>query len=973
MTAILPTRPLSVPTLQLVVVLGMHRSGTSTLTRSLMTMGVSLGDSHLPAKNDNQKGFWEDQEIVSFNEDLLAACGQAWFTLTPIDESDVDGLVDAGYLDAACSILRRKTSEAKIFAFKDPRVSKLLPFWQRVIAKEKLQTRFVLALRNPKSVARSLRERDLFDNERSYFLWLSYVMTCLKGTDLDRIYIVDYDALLEKPRAVLERLSNWLGLPLDHKAVEEYCLAYLDSGLRHALNNKEDFFDDRGSPLLAKKIFTFLASFCDDPKSFDRQASHTLIDEWSIQFEQFFPLMKLIDQQEFHLRQALEQLTSFSQLSQELERSKTNIQRVIEREQSQSKLIHTLMIENQGLRSSRSWRFTAPLRLVGELFRRSPVLMGLKQSVFLLFTKAAWLTIHKQAKQHRGHFGLLLSVFLFVRRKGLRTALRSIRHHFSMSDDERGYERWIEFFGSISEERRDQIRQEISFFHQKPLFSVVMPVYNPPVEFLRLAIESVLTQLYQQWELCIADDASTDERVHKCLREFEARDSRIKVIYRKVNGHISAASNSALSLAQGDFIVLLDQDDLLPDYALFKVAEAINTRPDLSLIYSDEDKVDTEGQRFDPYFKSDWNPDLIYSQNLFSHLGVLRRSLVNKVGGFRKGLEGSQDYDLLLRCLEKVGASEIFHIPHVLYHWRAHHGSTAITNEAKPYAAVAGERALNEHFSRSGVIAQAHFSPAGYRLDYGLPNPKPSVSILLTEAYEESLVFERADRIAELTDYPCLELKVTNRRNLAQVAKDSKADFLCFLNPYLTPLRMGWLALMLSYAIRPGVGAVGARLLYSDKSILHTGLVLSTNEIATNAHHSFPDGHFGYFGRIALASTVSAVSADCMVVRRDTFINTGGFDEELSLPQAGSVDFCLRLSNMGLRSVYAADAILQLDYFKWKGRNAKDYPYQLSPVEKGLMQQRWADRLRNDPYYSPNLNPEPADYSLAWPPRTPGL
>src|SRR4029079_13505447 len=231
---------------------------------------------------------------------------------------------------------------------------------------------------------------------------------------------------------------------------------------------------------------------------------------------------------------------------------------------------------------------------------------------------------------------------------------------------------------------------------KKPLISVLMPVYNTNPQWLVEAIESVQRQLYPYWELCIADDASTDPHIRSMLDRYASADSRIKVTLRPTNGHISAASNTALKAATGEYVALMDHDDVLAEHALFWVAEVIANNPNAEFIYSDEDKVDTKGNRSTPYFKCDWNPELFLSHNMICHLGVYRTAMVRELGGFREGFEGAQDYDLALRSIERIAPKQIIHIPRVLYHWRMHQGSTAAGLAAKPYAFEAGRKAISE-------------------------------------------------------------------------------------------------------------------------------------------------------------------------------------------------------------------------------------------------------------------------------------
>ena len=328
--------------------------------------------------------------------------------------------------------------------------------------------------------------------------------------------------------------------------------------------------------------------------------------------------------------------------------------------------------------------------------------------------------------QHRRKLSDLLA---YYRRHGSRETIHRIRYALDSQSRRLDYAVWVDRYDRLTTTDREAIERHIGELPQRPRIAVVMPVYNPRAEDLRGAIESVRSQIYPHWELCIADDASTEPDVAPLLRDYARRDDRIKVTVRSENGHIAAASNSALALATAEFVALLDHDDLLAPHALYMVAVEINRWPRADLIYSDEDKIDADGRRFDPYFKSDWNPDLVLSQNMISHLGVYRTALVRAAGGFRVGFEGSQDYDLALRIIERTAPERIRHIPFVLYHWRTAPGSTAAGTQNKSYAVDAARRAIQEHLDRSGVAARVTAAPGlpDYsRVIRPLPEPPPA-------------------------------------------------------------------------------------------------------------------------------------------------------------------------------------------------------------------------------------------------------
>ena len=339
------------------------------------------------------------------------------------------------------------------------------------------------------------------------------------------------------------------------------------------------------------------------------------------------------------------------------------------------------------------------------------------------------------------------------------------------------YARWIRCYDQLQREDVKRVREQIAQFHYSPLISVLLPVYNSNLKWLRRAILSVQKQLYPRWELCIVDDASTDRKIWPFLQRCARRDRRIKLMRRTENGHISAASNDALRLATGDFVALLDHDDELAPTALYFVALALNKNRDLQLLYSDEDKLEEHNRRSEPYFKSDWNPELFLAQNFVSHLSVYRTDLIHRIGGFRVGFEGSQDYDLALRCIEQIRPEEIEHLPWVLYHWRAGDQSTASNPTAKPYAQEAARRAVQEHLKRTGVTGTVVPSHGVYlQTKYALPNERPMVSIIIPTRDQASALKKCVHSIFEKTDYPAYELIVLDNESYDSEALEFLAE-----------------------------------------------------------------------------------------------------------------------------------------------------------------------------------------------------
>lgn len=481
-----------------------------------------------------------------------------------------------------------------------------------------------------------------------------------------------------------------------------------------------------------------------------------------------------------------------------------------------------------------------------------------------------------------------------------------------------------------------EYREDSAAFAFRPLISVVMPVFDPPVVFLDAAIRSVVDQAYGHWELCIADDRSNDPDVRKCLERWMKEDARIKVLFRKENGHICRASNSALELASGEFVALMDHDDLLTPDALYHMAKRLQLHPELDVLYSDEDKVDEQGRHSDPHFKPQWCPDHLLSRNYFGHLVMLRTALIKEVGGFRPGFEGSQDYDLLLRCTERT--ERIVRIPRVLYHWRIHAGSAAHGEDVKPYAYDAARKALIEALDRRGEPGEVSFLD-GFR-GYGIRFTSPlrgKVSIIIPTKDQAQVLRTCLTSIFALTDHPDFEVLVVSNNSrekelfelLAEMKsahpgrfdwiahdvpfnfselmnmgmKHTRGEQILFLNNDTEVLHADWLRAMHEWSQRLCIGAVGVKLLYHNDSIQHAGVVIGLGGVAG---HTFVGTHRdgpGYFNYVNTINNNSAVTAACMMVERAKLERIGGWEQDFTV-EYNDVDLCLRLRESGVHNVY---------------------------------------------------------------------
>jgi glycosyltransferase involved in cell wall biosynthesis len=566
-----------------------------------------------------------------------------------------------------------------------------------------------------------------------------------------------------------------------------------------------------------------------------------------------------------------------------------------------------------------------------------------------------------------------------------------------------GYDEWLTRFDTVD---RGALRRELRQMRAQPLISVLLPVYNPDFGLLEAAIGSIEGQFYERWELCIADDASTDRNVRPFLERKAQDDSRIKLTFRERNGHISACTNSALQLATGEWCALLDQDDAFSKKALAFVALEIDQHPAAGLIYSDEDKIDEAGVRSNPFFKTDWNPELFLGQNYINHLGVYRTELLRSIGGFREGFEGSQDYDLALRCVERLQPEQVRHIPRILYHWRAVAGSLAEVADAKPYAKEAARRAIADHLQRRGIAGRVEPCPENvesHRVVYEMPDSLPLVSIVIPMRDRVELIEQCIASIREQTDYPLIEFVIVDNGSVetttlkflqtmkhqagARVVRDNdafnfsrlinrgaaeaKGDVLGFLNNDIEANEPGWLREMVSHVVRSGIGAVGARLWYPDGTLQHGGVILGLGGVAGHAFPRVPRGHAGYFNRAWLQQNCSAVTGACMLVRREVFEKAGGFDEVNHAISFNDVDFCLRLRAAGFQNVWTPYANLIHRESASRGHQPTREEQAQFVREATHMQRKWGIELLHDPFYNPNLSLNLPGFELAVPPRLP--
>ena len=539
---------------------------------------------------------------------------------------------------------------------------------------------------------------------------------------------------------------------------------------------------------------------------------------------------------------------------------------------------------------------------------------------------------------------------------------------------ERQYQQWLKR-RAITPERRHVWEAECSALAYRPLVSIITPVHNTPERWLREAIESVRTQIYSHWQLCLADDASTDPRVSRVLSEYAQLDDRIRVVALAENGGISAASNAALTAATGEFVSMLDHDDELQPEALLEVVKLVNEKPDLDIIYTDEDKKTRDGRRINPFFKPDWSPNLLLSCNYIAHLLTYRRTLVETLGGFRTEFDGSQDYDLILRASEQT--TQIGHVPLPLYSWRMISGSAAASERAKPYAYKAAAKALAHAMERRNIPGRVEEAgvPGIYRMRPRVPG-EPLVSVIIPTRDKAGLLGRCLTAMRSHSRYPAREIIVVDSapeeplpehlesaitklvpfedrvfnfsRAVNLGAARASGEFLLLLNDDAEATANGWLEAMLEQAQRREIGVVGARLVDRHGEPNHEGIVLGIWGMpAANLA-------FRYWGLGDCLRDCSAVTAACMMTRRDVFNELGGFDEGMRLGW-NDVDYCLRARRAGYSVVYSPAAVLRHDESATRGAT----PHFEDDI---FFRRRWG--IPDDAFYNFNFDRERGPFVL---------
>lgn len=604
---------------------------------------------------------------------------------------------------------------------------------------------------------------------------------------------------------------------------------------------------------------------------------------------------------------------------------------------------------------------------------------------------------HKKRMKFKGMMNreTLQSAMDFWKENGFKAFLLKSRHKLQGIDSDYDYPEWY----ALTKTKEEELEAQKSMvFDYMPRLSVVIPAYKTPERYLAAMLDSLLSQTYRNWEVCVADGSPRGEGVERVLKRYALKDERIRYVILGENKGISGNTNAAIEMAKGDFIVLADHDDTLAPDALFECVKAINMDPEIDVVYTDEDKLDIDGgEFFEPHFKPDFNPDLLTSVNYICHLFVVNHDLLIEVGGFREEFDGAQDYDFIFRCTEK--ARKICHVPKALYHWRCHQNSTASNPESKLYAFEAGARAIKAHYERMGIKALA----VEKGVDYGIYHTRfeiigePLVSIIIpnkdhTEDLDlcmrsiidkstyqnlefivvennstDSKTFEYYEKIQKEFDFVHV-VKWEREFNYSAInnygVTFAKGEYLLFLNNDTEIINPESIHEMLGFSQREDVGIVGVRLLYSDDTIQHAGVVVGFGGIAGHTFIGLHKAESSYFNQALCARDYSAVTAACMMTRKSLFEQAGGFSEELAIA-FNDIDYCMKIRSLGKLVAYAPYALFY--HYESKSRGLEDTPEKVARFNREIriFSEKWPDILRDgDPYYNPNLTLRKSNFAL---------
>ncbi|MFM9057613.1 MAG: glycosyltransferase [Planctomycetaceae bacterium] len=1136
------------------LVLGMHRSGTSALGRVLGLLGADLPSQTIGPDEHNESGYWEAPALFRLHDQMLARADSRWDDWRPFSPTALDPYDRLGIEHALLEFLRHEFRESVLFAIKDPRICRFVPLWLDVLATFPAAPGAIIAVRHPLAVARSLQTRDGFSFAKSCLVWLRHVIDAEHSTRHVPRAFVDYDGLLADWRPHVDRIASQLGIawPKPLPEVADAVDGFLTAQLRHHVATASELEASPHAVSWIRRAYAAVQAFV---QAGDHEAAREEMDLVRSEFdnaclafgdlwreersnvarETLAPFGVVTNQAlERHARQLQRRIASLDATihettarweADEVQSSTapgTHGQQVLEHGRHRDALGDAFVARTDGhranLRQLVDDQATTLSRLQcsldGAVARLDAIAARSFQTSFVTTTKKRVVDHLKKSGRkcgrlaHKAWDGVAWMCRLrplenFLARRRLYRTVRTIRAsglfatswylrenadvastgidpivHYLVSGAREGrcpnplfHTQWYLdanpdvrattvnplvhylLFGAAEgrdpgpsfqtaawvaehpELRATKCNPLAHYLASRgasphdgnsiadgdrftapvltlrvpppatgpdasgaedgepgaddcsyaPLMSVIVPVYGTPAGLLQRMIDSVRQQAYGNWELCLVDDASPQPHVRPILERAAAGDPRIRVVFRDSNGNISAATNTGIEMARGEFIAFLDHDDELTADALLAVVRALNDAPDTDVVYTDQDKIDLAGRRSEPFHKPAWSPAYFESVMYVGHLLVVRASLLRETGGCDSTFDGVQDFELMLRLGEVT--RKIVHLPRILYHWRKIPGSIASDSSAKRGIDELQRKAVQAHLDRLRIKAVATAGRSAHRVRV-VPAPRsrePLVSILIPSRDHPELIGPCLESLFGKTSYKAFEvvvgdnettdpdaLRILARHPVTRVplpgkfhfaafnnrmAAQARGEYLLLLNNDTEVVQPNWLDTMLLYAEQDDVGAVGPLLLYDDGTVQHAGVILGPRGTADHVMRGFPGDADGYAGSLQAARDVTAVTGACLLVRRDRYMACGGLNETYGRHYE-DVDLCLRLRRLGLRNIFVGGA--RMLHHESKSRGSY-YDF----TDRVLLLDHWETWIRRgDPYYNAAFDPERIDYSL---------
>lgn len=1017
-----------------VLIAGMHRSGTSMITRLLHLCGLYLGEEKdlVSADPHNLEGYWEHHQFLMINEELLTALGGGW-DFPPRVEPGWEKSNEVSYIKTKASKLIQQFAAYDRWGWKDPRNSLTLPFWRQFDPSIKV----VVCVRNPLEVANSLFKRNYFSPAMAFNLWLEYNQRVLASIEPANRIITHYDSYFQDPYTELERILGFLDMHVSNTQIVE-AIDVLSIPLHHHQSTSLDFM--RAAP---QKVIEHYQMMCNEagialqPIADDTAGRAAIIkkfpqDDASKEIVRLLSLELLqknqsLSEKEVFTQSVLSKLTQQKQVLTEITGSRAwkialffrRIRVLIVPPNSDQarilrKLINSILSVRGKIKRNKEFEAALALIISSHLFdkqwylRNNPDVVRKKVNPLYHYLEYGGMEGRDPGPNFSSNW--YLENYADVRERGINPLLHYLKYGkqegrtiqqshiiYSLKSPSQVMKMWQKIRSKFSHTLSlfnipytrlpgkstltTQYVEPVNLenLHYRPLISVLIPTYNTPVKYLVSAINSVRNQLYPHWEICICDDASSSKATQEELHKIAVSDPRIKVVFLQENFGISAATNKAAEIAKGAFFALLDHDDELTANALYEMARALNKDQGIDVLYSDQDKIDANDMADEPFFKPDWSPELLRSVMYVGHLLVIKRDVFKHVNGLNSEFDGVQDFEFMLRVSEMT--SKIRHIPKILYHWRKIPGSIAFGLDEKGARIESLQvRAVHEHFSRLGIHAITTKHPKHRHRTFVQPMQReshPLVSIIiLTRDMPEHIgrslqsIFQRTtypnyevvivdngttDKIALeiFKEYPLNLVEFNEKFNYARAnnlgARNSRGEFLIFLNNDTKVITPNWIEQLLFYCEFADVGSVGPLLLYPDQTVQHAGVVLGFRGTADHVMRHFPSDSDGYAGSLSSPHEVSAVTGACLMIARNDFFNEGGFQEHYDTHYQ-DVDLCLRLLAKGKRNLYVPHAVLI--HYEGSSRG-KSYDH----LDRGLLLDIWGEMIaKGDPFYNPNFS-----------------